>query len=173
MLLRPTLEQGEAGKRIFNDRMKAFEAGHWLKLLKEAEAESIAQRVVHPGDKSEADHAQVNKQAIRKIQEGELSRARLLLDSLGLAPGTPETLQELRDPALRPPVLTAPLPDTTFDFTPGAQINLKSNLLLKALKSAGRGSARDLAGMRCEHLRVLLDEEDTWQMFLPLAEALA
>ena len=40
------------------------------------------------------------EQAVRKVQRGELSRARRLVDSLGLAPGTPETLTELRDEEL-------------------------------------------------------------------------
>jgi len=36
----------------------------------------------------------------------------------------------------------------------------------------GRGSGQDRASMRCKHLSVLLDDEDTWDLFVPLAEAI-
>ena len=174
MLLRPTEQQGETGKRIFTERMAAFETGKWLQLIEEAAAEGRTQQVVRPsGAGKEAEQDKTNAAVLRKVQGGELSRAWLLLDSLGLAPGTRETLAELRNPELRPPALTAPLPEDTFTFTPNKQLQLKSGVLMTALKSAGRGSARDLAGMRCEHLRVLLDDEETWQSFVSLAEALA
>eukprot|EP00959_Pyramimonas_sp_CCMP1952_P333394 6981102-Pyramimonas_sp.AAC.1 len=45
--------------------------------------------------------------------------------------------------------------------------------LLTALRSAGRGSAPDLAGMRYEHLRVLLEEEDMWDLFAVVAQSYA
>ena len=58
----------------------------------------------------------INKEVLGKvIKNGELTRARLLLDSLGLAPGTPETLTELSDPALRPPELTTALPEKALE----------------------------------------------------------
>ena len=97
----------------------------------------------------------------------------MLLDSLGLAPGSKETLDELKDENLRPAELTAELPENTFSFSPDRPVKLESGSLMRALKSAGRGSARDLAGMRYEHLRVLLDDEDAWFLFAAFAETLA
>ena len=44
---------------------------------------------------------------------------------------------------------------------------------MAALKSAGWGSARDLAGMRYEHLRVLLDDDATWSSFVSMSQAFA
>ena len=42
-----------------------------------------------------------------------------------------------------------------------------------ALRTAGRGSAADLAGMRYEHLRVLLDDDSGWGRFCQMAQAFA
>ena len=57
MLLRPTDERGEAGKHVFQHRMRRFQKGEWLPLLEEAassnrdrpaskvlDAEAVAQR---------------------------------------------------------------------------------------------------------------------------------
>ena len=40
---------------------------------------------------------------------------------------------------------------------------------MQALRGAGRGSAQDLAGMRYEHLRVLVEEEESWSLFCEFA----
>ena len=44
---------------------------------------------------------------------------------------------------------------------------------MTSLRAAGRGSARDLAGMRYEHLRVLLEDENQWGMLAHAATLLA
>ena len=111
--------------------------------------------------------------AVSKVRRGELSRARRLLDSHGLAPGTPETLRELRDESLRPTELSEPLPADALNFIPNEPLKLSSSSLLSALKSAGRGSARDLSGMRYEHLRVLMDDDDAWGEFVALGQRMA
>ena len=45
--------------------------------------------------------------------------------------------------------------------------------MLWALRSTGRGSAQDLAGMRYEHLRVLLEDDQAWASFCELAQDFA
>ena len=47
---------------------------------------------------------------MKLIEEGELSHAARMLQSLELAPGTQAMLEELRDENLRPPVPAVPLP---------------------------------------------------------------
>ena len=170
MLLRPTKTRGAEGKAIFAQRMAAFDAGQWDSLLTEAAIDSEQARARRAGGRKQTDEA-ILSEAQRKIQQGELSRARLLLESQGLAPGTPATLAELRNEELRPRELTAPLPAGLGAFQPQRQVRLSSQAILGAVRSAGRGSVRDLAGMRFEHLRVLIDDDNTWDQFVALAQA--
>ena len=121
----------------------------------------------------EASAQKRRQQAEAKIRRREISRARVLLTSTGLAPGDASTLRELRDPALRPPRLTERIDPDVFTHQPQERIIVDPAQLLAALRSAGRGSAPDLAVMRYEHLRVLLEEEEHWGRFTMLAQAFA
>ena len=78
--------------------MTLFENKEWARLLADAAADGTAQKIVRPtvGD----DDADVLEAAVKKVQRGELSRARRLLDSCGLAPGNPATFAELLDVTL-------------------------------------------------------------------------
>ena len=107
------------------------------------------------------------------VKEGEISRARNSLESLGLAPGNQETLDELRNEDLRPTELSSPLPIEALLFDPTSSLRISSQILMKSLKSAGRGSAKDLSGLRYEHLRVLLDDEESWNLFHLFCQAFA
>ena len=44
---------------------------------------------------------------------------------------------------------------------------------MEALRSAGKGSAQDLAGTRYEHLRVLLDDDELWELLVQLLQSFA
>ena len=93
---------------------------------------------------------------------GELSAARQCLTSPGLAPGTPETLSELRDPARRPQIMHAPLSDDVVAFTSDGPLLLQKKLLVGNLRRARRGAAPGPSGITAEHLRPILEsEEDT------------
>ena len=165
MLLRPTAVQGSEGKRIFTERMNRFMRGDFLGLLLEAEIEA-ADRPPRAGNRDEfAD-------AVEMIKLAELSRARQRLVSLGLAPGDANTLAELQNTDLRP-IDRAPLPPELRDFRPASAIKLDDGKLLAALKSAGRGSAQDLAGTRYEHIRVLIEDDYLWPVFVAFCRAIA
>ena len=45
--------------------------------------------------------------------------------------------------------------------------------LQQALRTAGRGSAPDLSGTRYEHLRVLMEDDELWPLFVSLCSRLA
>ena len=51
------------------------------------------------------------------------------------------------------------------------RISLNRDKLFSALKTARRGAAADLAGMRTEHLHVLLEEEGIWEKFGDMLES--
>ena len=103
----------------------------------------------------------------------EISRARVQLSSCGLAQGNTETLNELRNPLLRPSVPNEEIPQDILNFRPTEKIKIDATQLMDALRSAGRGSAQDLAGMRYEHLRVLIEDDEAWCTFTQLAQAFA
>ena len=146
--------------------------GEWQELLDEA-ADSC-----HGSNHSrEFDEEQVRErrrdEAERRIAIREVSRARTLLTSSGIAPGSQETLDELTNVDLRPIELSQELPTAAMEFQPQDQLDLDPKQLLQALRSAGRGSAPDLAGMRYEHLRVMVDEEQDWALISELAQDFA
>ncbi len=89
----------------------------------------------------------------------------------GIAPGTAETLAELRDPNLRPARLTAAIPEEALHFRPAVRLELDRAKLVRSVQSARRGIAADVSGTRPEHLKVLLDDEAVWDMFCDMSEA--
>ena len=171
MLLQPTLEHGKSGKGVFHDRMRRFNQGEWLGLLKEA-ADNEPARASRELDAETAAEKR-REQAEVKVRLREVRRARLLLTSNGLAPGSSETLTELTDEALRPRELSEVIPDNLLGFVPDVKVKLDKHIVLEALRSAGRGSAQDLAGTRYEHLRVVLDDEEVWDLLVQFLEAFA
>ena len=132
MLLRPTEEQGPAGKLEFEDRTRLL-AGQWCELLREA-SDSTSRVYQKMGNLSLEEQLQKRrKEAEQKVRLKELSRARTHLTSLGLAPGTPETLVELTNEAKRPPACTEAFPLELLNFQPDAKVILEPNLLENVL----------------------------------------
>ena len=127
MLLRPTEELGEAGKEVFKGRMRQFLRGEWLELLEEAAAptptKAGTKTRTETDDVGAADQRRL-QQAEAKIRMREVSRARVLLSSQGLAPGNANTLAELTDPKLRPQQLTQELPADAMGFVPVSPLAL-------------------------------------------------
>ena len=125
-------------------------------------------RVAKELDLEAAENAKL-KQAESKIRLREISRARVQLTSAGMALGNDETLRELTDPELRPNEVTMEIPEHFYSFQATEIFKMDPDGLLSALRSAGRGSAQDLAGARYEHYRVLIEDEDLWGVLLYFA----
>ena len=173
MLLQHTEEKGQAGKTVFSDRFKRFCRGEWIALLVEAAASNRQRQGATKTLDSEALAAQRGAQAEAKVRLREVARARGQLTSLGLTPGTKTPLDELTNPDLRPPRPTAPIPAQLLEQLPAEPLKLDSSKVLEALRSAGRGSAQDLSGTRYEHLRVLLEDEELWNVLVRFLQAFA
>ena len=170
MLLRPTEVDGEAGKKIFFERFRRFQRGEWEALLAEA---IDAARPRAAAKDAEAAREALRDGSERKVKIRELSRARALLTSSGLAPRTAGTLAQLTNNELRPRQLSAQIPADALSHRPIQRLELDRKQLLGALRRAGRGSAPDLAGMRYEHVRVLLEDDELWALFCDLAQDFA
>ena len=65
----------------------------------------------------------------RENQTEEFPRARTHLTSLGLAPGTPETLADLKNESKRPPRCPEPIPTDILSFSSGIEVIQEPSLL--------------------------------------------
>ena len=171
MLLKPTEGRGDAGKKVFHDRLRRFNQGEWLELLNEAR-ESAPKPLAKELD-AEAAAEKRREQAETRVRWREVRRARVLLTSSGLAPGDAKTLEELTDPNLRPTTLSEEVPPHLLAFEPEVEVKLDKHVVLQALRAAGKGSTQDLAGTRYEHLRVCLEDDEVWSLLVQLLEAFA
>ena len=106
----------------------------------------------------DADQKRISK-AEQLIKQGELSHASRLLTSTGLAPGNQSTLEELRDPRLRPADPLRAIPECIQSYKNTEQIELDFELFTQNLKSARRGLSAGVGGIRDEHLKVVLEDE--------------
>ena len=92
--------------------MRLHLRGGWEKLLAEAAATTTNRAGRPTTPPTEAEKAERRRTAAAgKVRLREVGRARQVLTSNGLAPGTAATLRELTDETLRPRELTAPLPE--------------------------------------------------------------
>ena len=161
MLLRPTKQKGIEGKLEFEERFRRFLDGQWVELIQECANDQRTNG--NQKELSEEEKAQKRrKEAENKVKIKELSRARTILTSLGIAPGTAETLRELQNEEKRPKHCLEAIPADLLSFTPNSKIILEPTILENVLRGSGRGSAPDLSGTRYEHIRVLLDDEGDW-----------
>ena len=107
------------------------------------------------------------------ISMGEIPAVRHALKGSQVAPGNKDTLNALRDEDRRPPVPRDPIPDENLTTVPGRPFQFDKNEFLHCLRTARRGAAGEPTGMRTEHLRPLIDNEDDCNMFHEVAQSLA
>ena len=151
-------------------RCELFQQGGWTQLLQEAQQSSAPLAAHAPPPNEDAARA---ARATALVHLGELSAAGRALTSEPLAPGTPDTLAELRDPERRPPVPYAALDAHVIQFRPAEACSLTQASFIAALRGARRGAAAGPSGMTNEHLRILLDDEEDGQALHKAAQLLA
>ena len=140
-------------------RVELFKKKDWVLQLEEA--------------KSSAKEAYAVDRKLRSLlHQGEVSRARQVLCSQARAPGTSATLNELRDPELRPSGLSEGVPLEVSRFWPHNQFQFDREKCACNFRSVLRGSAAGLAGDTNEHLNVLLNDEETTLLVSDAAEHL-
>ena len=107
------------------------------------------------------------------IHQGELSAARQVLNSAGLAPGTAETLTELQDPERRPREMHFPLSDDVVNFRNASPLKLNRRILISNMRKARRGVAPGPSGITAEHIRPILESEEDTRLFVHMCNHLA
>ena len=150
-------------------RVAALAAGHHQQLLDEAAAAATCNSR-HTSRKKARDEVQIRaERAAALAQLGELSAASSALTAPPLAPANAATVAALRDPDRRPPTCQVPLPEAIA----APPLHLNQAKLVANLRSARRGAAAGPSGTTTEHLRVLLDDEESAQLLYDAAQCLA
>ncbi|CAK0798494.1 unnamed protein product [Prorocentrum cordatum] len=121
-------------------------------------------------DDAEACRQRTLEKAVALVRAGSLSKARQSLASRGLAPGTAETLAELRDPARRPPLPTAALPPAARAISPARSVEQDRRVWTECVRSAPTGPSSSLSGASSELLKLALDEDDALELQAAVAE---
>ena len=106
--------------------------------------------------------------ACRKVQMGEVTRARQCLTGAPLAPGTDDTLRELR-----PETAQRAIPREVLEWEPETPVQVDRKIFMKSSKTAPKGSSPGPGGCTYKHLRVLLDEVAIVVLLLEAASSLA
>ena len=176
LLLPRLLLQRKPGQRLlpkpdWRRRIEQFQAGEWLTLLQES---TPAPEDGNPAPAPTGPDLQRRAQRARHlVQMGELSAARQALTAGPTAPGTHGTLEELRDPARRPPEPYQPLSPEVSNFQPDQPIQLPAHTIVHNLRKSKRGAAPGPSGLTSDTLRLVLDDEEATQRLTAVAESLA
>ncbi|CAK0807356.1 unnamed protein product [Prorocentrum cordatum] len=158
------------GRQELLERAQRFRRGDWLALLHEADTAAGARAAPRPATEEQQQERR-REQACAHVRNGNPSRGRQVLTAAAIAPGSGETLNRLRDPARRPPTLRRRLPanlDRATDRT-----RLDKTKFLACLRSAKKGAAAGPSGARVEHLKPLLEHEESMDLLGFAAAALA
>jgi hypothetical protein len=157
-------EQGQAKltKETLHTRYADFQAGRWRRLLQDAASARTTTRQTNEPRAPPTQQQQERNRAERTnalVHLGELSAARQALTSATLAPRTPQTLAELRNPERRPQVPQVPLSAEVLHFQPTEAVRLKRQLFVQNFSRAKKGSAPGPSGSTAEHYKTVLDDE--------------
>ena len=73
----------------------------------------------------------------------------------------------------RPQEVQRPIPREVLEFEPATPLVLDRKMFLRSLKSAPRGASPGHGGCTYEHLRILLDDLDTFELLFEAATSFA
>ena len=110
------------------------------------------------------------EKAAQKVRMGEITRALQCLTGTPLPPGNDNTFNELQ--RKRPQEVVRELPEHVRAFTSETPL-VNKEILLKSLKSSPRGSSPGPGGCTYEHLKVLMDGADTFNLLHEAVTSLA
>jgi hypothetical protein len=175
MLLHRRLGQPKVERADLLARVELFRAGRWLELLAASSA-GIASACQRQGATARPQADDLERRAARAhalVRLGEVSAARQALLSEPLAPGTAETLAELRDPERRPQQPHGELEPELLRLQPQEPLQLDRALFLANLRGSRRGAAPGPNGATAEHFKVALDDESCFASLCEAAQELA
>ena len=167
MLLRRTKHSGTIGRDELAQRVEDFNRGRWTDFLPEVQQSDLRSGYTECVD----DQVRRGAAAMRRVQRGQVSRARHELTGAPLAPKTPETRAELQ--GRRPQVRQSLIPQEIVDYQPASPLQLDSNIFTKCLRKAPAGSSPGPGGCTNEMLKVCLDDIEILELLVSAAEDFA
>ena len=181
LLLHHTPHGGDAGARELKRRVALFDAGAWDVLLstsrtqaeRQANAAARRRQQPHPPQPEQMEEQRRIAKAMELVHAGELSHAARALSSPGMAPGTAETLAELRNPQLRPQHPRIPLPTGLEQFQPAQRIALDRHIFGTVLRTSRKGLSSGMWGGRYEFFKLCLENDTSFEALCEVAELLA
>ena len=174
MLLFRRLGETTIEKDVLRARLEAFRESRWLDLLAASEESATSSADgARQSSRSQPDLERRAERAAALVHLGEVSAARQALVAEPLAPGSAETLSELRDPLRRPQQPYGPLGDELSSFQPQTPFALDHSRFLQGLGRARRGAAAGPSGATAEHLQALIDDKDCSSLLCDATEQLA
>eukprot|EP00660_Eupelagonema_oceanica_P019056 gene19056-biopygen31932 len=157
--------------------MARFAAGDWIALLADARAAWPVRRAgARPddgteGEDGEAALAEAANRACEAARDGRIARARQVLCSTGLLPGTDATRRDVEK--LLRPVGRNP-PDRSWIERGRAQaMGMDSKLLARRVREMGKGGAADMAGWYAEHYQLLLGDKGDFAVLVGYLDDIA
>ena len=168
MLVHRLRNTRSVGRSKLAQRVEDFDAGRWSELLNEARREVV--RVGEPHCKGDEKARRVAA-AQRRVERGQISRARQELTGASLAPKNDDTLTELR--SKRPLEVQSPIPLLVLDFVPECELKLDPKVFAICFRTAPCGSSPGPGGRTYEMLKVCLNDNDTLQLLTLVTEDFA
>ena len=169
LLLHRPVNKSTITKEVLYRRFDLFGVGAWDTLVDEAVA-SIPQ--ARPTPRRSWNMEDLGKAACQKVKLGEITRARRqCLTGAALVPGNDDTFDELQ--RKRPQEIQRELPEHVRGFVPDSPLALDRDAFMKSLKSSPHGSSPGPGGCTYEHLKVLLDETDIFELLFDAVTSLA
>lgn len=170
LLLYPSQRGGTAGTRNLKARIQLFDEGRWDLLLERAHS-TVRGHIDAPHIRSDEEEAASRlSRADYLISIGELSHAARELRSSGRAPGTQATLNELRDPALRPPQPVRPVPENILQFRPSSPVQLDRTIFDQVILSLRKGKSAACGGTRNEYLKLCLEDDYSFSLLYEVSQ---
>ena len=165
MLLQPHARGGKVGTREVKAIYNRFLQFHWHELIHLRGGSNRSRSTSGPDQRKKA--------AMRLIQCGEMSRASQILTSQGLAPTTDDTVSKLS--SKHPKRRTSQLSHDDFHEQEKSEhpFSLKKEAYFEAIRKAPRGSGAGPSGWRYEHLRGLLENDLTCNLFYGVCSLIA
>jgi hypothetical protein len=172
MLLHSVGRGGKAGARELQRRVRLFDNGEWGELLRAARSTAQQARDIDSRTSEQQRTARL-RAAATLVHQGEFSHAARLLRSVGIAPGTLDTLEELRNDDLRPQRQLDPIPADALRQRPETLLELDPDIFAEVLSTARKGLSAGLGGHRYEYFKLCLEDDESLRLLTAAAELLA
>ena len=160
-LLRRSPGDARVSKEDLCRRFDLFAEGHWDTLCDEAVA---AITTPAPQREPRTDNRRASNGGLPESAVGRSVPSSTVSHWCRSSTGNVDTLRELQ--SKRPQEVLRPLPQHIREFHPESPLELDRDKFLQSLKTAPRGSSPGPGGFTYEHLKIMMDEEDTLELFL-------